>query len=41
MPGPFFTFFIPVFYYFQGARWPAPVVVIPAVYNLALCVFCT
>ncbi|OJT12525.1 Short-chain dehydrogenase/reductase family 16C member 6 [Trametes pubescens] len=36
---PFFTFFIPVFYYFQGARWPAPVVVIPAFYNLALCVF--
>jgi len=25
---PFFTFFIPVFYYFQGARWPDPIIVV-------------
>lgn len=29
---PFFTFFIPVFYYFQGARWPDPIIVITSLY---------
>ncbi|KAI9000856.1 retinal short-chain dehydrogenase/reductase [Trametes punicea] len=36
---PFFTFFIPVFYYFQGARWPEPIIVIPIVYNIAISAF--
>ncbi|KAI0082386.1 retinal short-chain dehydrogenase/reductase [Panus rudis PR-1116 ss-1] len=36
---PFFTFFIPVFYYFQGARWPSPVIVYSAGYFVALCLF--
>ena len=38
--GPFFTFFIPVFYYFHGARWPEPIIVIPVVYNIAISAFC-
>lgn len=38
--GPFFTFFIPVFNVFQGARWTEPLVVYPAIYNLSLCAFC-
>ncbi|KAI0638346.1 retinal short-chain dehydrogenase/reductase [Trametes polyzona] len=33
---PFFTFFVPLFYYFQGARWPEPTLVLPAVYNVAI-----
>ncbi|KAI0750965.1 retinal short-chain dehydrogenase/reductase [Daedaleopsis nitida] len=36
---PFFTFFIPVFYVFQGARWPEPILVITSVYNVAVSVF--
>ncbi|KAI0722812.1 retinal short-chain dehydrogenase/reductase [Earliella scabrosa] len=36
---PFFTFFIPVFYIFQGARWPEPVIVISVFYNVAVSAF--
>jgi len=36
---PFFTFFIPVFYYFQGARWPDNVVVLSAGYCVAVSAF--
>lgn len=40
LPGPFFTFFIPVFYYFQGARWSDGIVVYSAIYCAAMCAFC-
>ncbi|KAI0775952.1 retinal short-chain dehydrogenase/reductase [Trametes elegans] len=36
---PFFTFFVPIFYYFQGARWPSPTLVYPLIYNIALSAF--
>ncbi|EMD40937.1 hypothetical protein CERSUDRAFT_149498 [Gelatoporia subvermispora B] len=36
---PFFTFFIPVFYYFQGARWSSPVLVLSAGYYVAVSAF--
>lgn len=36
---PFFTFFIPVFYYFQGARWPHPILVISSAYTVGICAF--
>lgn len=36
---PFFTFFIPVFYLFQGARWPDPVVVITSLYCAGVSAF--
>ncbi|PSR93738.1 hypothetical protein PHLCEN_2v4633 [Hermanssonia centrifuga] len=36
---PFFTFFIPVFYYFQGERWSDPLLVLSAGYNVAVSAF--
>ncbi|EKM59280.1 uncharacterized protein PHACADRAFT_249667 [Phanerochaete carnosa HHB-10118-sp] len=36
---PFFTFFIPVFYYFQGARWPNPILVVSSGYYVAISAF--
>ncbi|TCD67550.1 hypothetical protein EIP91_012247 [Steccherinum ochraceum] len=36
---PFFTFFIPVFYYFQGAKWSDNIVVYSALYCGATCAF--
>ncbi|RPD67000.1 retinal short-chain dehydrogenase/reductase [Lentinus tigrinus ALCF2SS1-7] len=36
---PFFTFFIPLFFYFQGARWPEPVLVLTAFHNVAVSAF--
>ncbi|TFK83113.1 retinal short-chain dehydrogenase/reductase [Polyporus arcularius HHB13444] len=36
---PFFTFFIPLFYYFQGARWPEPTLVFTAFFNVAVSIF--
>ena len=38
--GPFFTFFIPVFYYFQGSRWPSPILVISSGYYVLVSIFC-
>ena len=38
--GPFFTFFIPVFYFFQGSRWPNSDLVLSAVYCVAVSAFC-
>ncbi|OBZ76728.1 Short-chain dehydrogenase/reductase family 16C member 6 [Grifola frondosa] len=36
---PFFTFFIPVFYYFQGVRWSDPVFALSAGYCVAISAF--
>ncbi|CCM00681.1 uncharacterized protein FIBRA_02720 [Fibroporia radiculosa] len=36
---PFFTFFIPVFYYFQGIRWDNPVLVGSTAYVIAVSAF--
>jgi len=36
---PFFTFFIPVFYFFQGAKITDGVVIYSALYHVATCVF--
>ncbi|KAI0960464.1 hypothetical protein AcW1_004970 [Taiwanofungus camphoratus] len=36
---PFFTFFIPVFYYFHGARWPDAILVFTVGYNVAVSAF--
>ncbi|KAH9948370.1 retinal short-chain dehydrogenase/reductase [Amylocystis lapponica] len=36
---PFFTFLIPVFYYFNGARWKDPILIFTAGYNVALSAF--
>ncbi|GJE84323.1 retinal short-chain dehydrogenase/reductase [Phanerochaete sordida] len=36
---PFFVFFIPVFYYFQGSRWPSPVLVLSSGYYLVVAAF--
>lgn len=38
--GPFFIFFIPVFYFFQGAKLTDPVIVLSAVYYVVISVFC-
>jgi hypothetical protein len=38
--GPFFTFFIPVFYVFQGLPYTSPAVVISSGYYVAICAFC-
>jgi hypothetical protein len=38
--GPFFTFFIPVFYVFQGLSYTNPAVVISSAYYVAVCAFC-
>jgi len=40
LTGPFFTFFIPVFYVFQGAKLTDSVVVVSACYYVAVSVFC-
>lgn len=39
LPGPFFTSFVPVFYFFQGAKLTDPIVVNSALYCLAVCLF--
>lgn len=36
---PFFTFFIPLFYYFQGSRWPSPILVLSSGYYVLVSVF--
>ncbi|KAH8094873.1 retinal short-chain dehydrogenase/reductase [Cristinia sonorae] len=36
---PFFTFFIPVFYYFQGARWPDNIIVLTSSFCAAVSAF--
>ncbi|KAK7675902.1 hypothetical protein QCA50_021167 [Cerrena zonata] len=36
---PFFTFFIPVFYVFQGSRWPDPILVISSSYCIGISIF--
>ncbi|KAI0089079.1 retinal short-chain dehydrogenase/reductase [Irpex rosettiformis] len=36
---PFFTSLIPVFYFFQGARWPDSILVWPTVYTIAISAF--
>ncbi|TBU33182.1 retinal short-chain dehydrogenase/reductase [Dichomitus squalens] len=36
---PFFTFFIPLFYYFQGSRWPAPILVFSTFWVVAISSF--
>lgn len=36
---PFFTFFIPLFYIFRGARWPDALVVVTAGYNVVVSAF--
>ncbi|KAJ3534274.1 hypothetical protein NM688_g7160 [Phlebia brevispora] len=36
---PFFTFFIPVFYYFQGEKWTSPAIVLSAGYYLGVSAF--
>lgn len=38
--GPFFTFFIPLFYYFQGSRWPSPILVLSSGYYVLVSAFC-
>lgn len=38
--GPFFTFFIPVFYWFQGASWRDPVLLSSTVYVVLVSSFC-
>jgi hypothetical protein len=38
--GPFFTFFIPVFYVFQGLSYNNPAVLISSAYYVAVCAFC-
>jgi hypothetical protein len=40
LPGPFFVFFIPVFYIFQGAKYTDPIVVSSAVYYAVVSSFC-
>lgn len=36
---PFFTFFIPVFYYFQGFPWYHPIVLSTSAYVVVVCAF--
>jgi len=36
---PFFTFLIPVFYYFNGARWPDAILLVTVGYNISLSAF--
>lgn len=38
--GPFFIFWVPMFYRSQGFTWDSPAVVVPSVYFVVLCVFC-
>lgn len=40
LAGPFFTFFIPLFYYFQGSRWPDPTLVFFSFHTVAVSTFC-
>ncbi|KAM5535527.1 hypothetical protein V8D89_010864 [Ganoderma adspersum] len=36
---PFFTFFIPLFYYFQGSRWPDPTLIFFSIHTVAVSTF--
>lgn len=38
--GPFFLFFIPVFYFFQGAKVTDPTVVLSSIYFISVSAFC-
>lgn len=39
--GPFFIVFVPIFYYFQGAKITEPVIYLPVAYYLVISLFCT
>lgn len=39
-PGPFFVFWIPMFYRAQGAQWNSSIIVSSLCYFAALCIFC-
>lgn len=41
LSGPFFVFFIPVFYVFQGVELTNPMIVGPAIYYVVLSLACT